>query len=84
MLAAPGSLMPTTSECSIHPAAVLIDIDPALGEFLSSLHTSRDIYELSSDLRPVQVENVEEMPHWFRSVSEIGSRMDSAQLAYLM
>ncbi len=28
MLAAPGTLAPETAECSVHPAAVLIDLDP--------------------------------------------------------
>lgn len=31
MLAAPGTLAPETSECSVHPAAVLIDLDPGAG-----------------------------------------------------
>ena len=28
MLATPGTLAPATAECSVHPAAVLIDLDP--------------------------------------------------------
>jgi hypothetical protein len=31
ILANPGTLEPATRECSIHPAAVLIDLDPASG-----------------------------------------------------
>ena len=31
MLASPGTLEPATQQCSVHPAALLIDLDPAAG-----------------------------------------------------
>lgn len=42
MLANPGTLAPVTRECSIHPPALLVDIDPARGTFAPSPEPTGD------------------------------------------
>lgn len=57
MLADPGRMVPETRECSVHPAAVLIDIDPAD----TSLDLSRPLTgnaELAARLAALRAEGV--------------------------
>ncbi|RYD88879.1 MAG: hypothetical protein EOP61_32750 [Sphingomonadales bacterium] len=53
MLADPGTLAPTTRECSVHPAAVLIDLDPGAGVLdpAKAIHADPKLVEALAGLR---------------------------------
>ena len=57
LLASPGTLAPETRECSVHPAAVLIDLDPGTGVFDPATATHADP-ELAGTLAGLRAEGV--------------------------
>jgi hypothetical protein len=50
-----------------------------VNEFIGGLHHSRDIYTLPGPLRPIQIDNLDELSHWLRLVSEEIQRQVDAQ-----
>ena len=57
LLADPGALAPTTRECSIHPAAVLIDLDPGAGVLdpAAAMHADARLSGTLAALRAEQI-----------------------------
>lgn len=57
MLAAPGTLAPETAECSVHPAAVLIDLDPgaAVLDPAAATHTDPRLARTLAALRAQRI-----------------------------
>lgn len=66
MLAEPGTLRPETKECSIHPAAVMIDLDPA-GATLDPLRATRADAAFAAQLAQLRAMDV--VVAWVSSIT---------------
>ena len=55
------------------------DLFALLSEFITALHQARDIYRLPTHLRPIGIDNADELSHWLRLAFDEIERMDAAQ-----
>ena len=63
----------------IADAQDITDVFELVNEFVSGLHRARDIYKLPSHLRPIRIEDVDELSHWLRVISEEIQRADDKE-----